>query len=159
MDNLKMEIRIRPSWKNYIPHYAAILALVIVMIYISVRFAPNEMWGNVLYSVGMLAILFVMVKVLMIRFSERFTVREREVAMEHGILNKSSIEIGILQIRTIQVKQNIWQRIVNIGDLLIASAGTEGYEIIAHGVDSPYELRDRIQALGMKKEVELNAAD
>lgn len=143
--NQEKAVVLRPSWKNYIPHYSAIVAIVVAMVYISVKFQPSEGWGNVLYAVGMAGILYIIGRVLLIRFGERFTVNEKEVVMEHGLLNKSSIEVGIHQIRTIQVKQSIWQRVVNIGDLLIASAGTEGYEIIAHGVDAPYQLRDRIQ--------------
>lgn len=138
---------LRPSWKNYIPHYLIITAVIALMIFISVTFSPGAFWGNVNYFIGLAVLLVVLGKVMLIRFSERFTITDKEVSMERGILNKSSVEVRILQIRTIQVKQHIWQRIMNIGDLLIASAGTEGYEIVAHGIDAPYEMRDKIQDL------------
>jgi uncharacterized membrane protein YdbT with pleckstrin-like domain len=73
--------------------------------------------------------------------------------MEHGILEKRSTEIDINKIRTMLVHQNLWQRIVNIGNLYIASAGTESYEIVAHGVTHPYELRDKIQSYMRSKPV------
>jgi uncharacterized membrane protein YdbT with pleckstrin-like domain len=105
----------------------------------------SMVWRKLISIVGIVCILAIIIKIIYGMLDECFTLKEDEVVMERGILNKISTEIDIVQIRTILVNQNIWQRFVNIGDLYIASAGTESYEIVAHGINCPYELRDKIQ--------------
>lgn len=142
----------RPSWKNFFFHYMSIFLVIVFIIYISFSGLFSTGWlskswlKNSLYIICFAGILYTVLRIVFIRIDECFTVKEDEVAMEHGILNKKSTEIGIMQIRTIQVQQRIWQRIFDIGDILIASAGTEGYEIIAHGINKPHEIRDMLQA-------------
>ncbi|MCL1874977.1 MAG: PH domain-containing protein [Synergistaceae bacterium] len=143
----------RPSWKNFFLLYLLVFIISALMIYISFGSLFRAGWlakawlKNGLYILGFAGILYIFVKIIYIRLDECFTVKEDEVAMEHGILNKKSTEVGIMQIRSIQVQQRIWQRLFDIGDIYIASAGTEGYEIIAHGINKPHEIRDMLQAI------------
>ncbi len=71
-------------------------------------------------------------------------VYEDRVSLEKGVLSKNFTELFIKDIRTINIKQGIVQRIFRIGDVMIATAGTSGYEHFAYGLPGPRRIRDLI---------------
>ena len=73
-------------------------------------------------------------------------VKPDEVEFETGILNRKSVEISYKNLRTVVVTQTLMQRILNLGNISIASSGTDGMEIVAPNMPSPNEIRDEIQA-------------
>ena len=62
-----------------------------------------------------------------------------------GILKRDSIEIGMRNVRTVQVTQRLIQRLLNVGDIAIASSGTDVYEIRVANMPSPHDIRNQIQ--------------
>ncbi len=71
-------------------------------------------------------------------------VYEDRVVIETGVLSKHVKEIFITDIRTIDIKQTFIQRVVNIGDIMLATAGTSSYEIIACGLPNPMDIKKMI---------------
>ncbi|MCL1941640.1 MAG: PH domain-containing protein [Synergistaceae bacterium] len=135
----------RFTWKNYLWRFMLIFSIIAVMILIiSLVFGAGM--DTAFYWAGTLGILFIGAKVMLDRFDERFTMKEDKVAVEHGLLHKKSTEMGIRQIRTIQVNQKLWQRIFNIGDIFIGSAATRDYEIVAHGISNPHNVKEKLQS-------------
>lgn len=78
------------------------------------------------------------------RASEILRVYTDRVVLEKGILNKSYKEVFLADIRAIDVEQKFGQRILGYGDILIATAGTEGYELEVKAVPKPKLIRDLI---------------
>ncbi|MCH7760287.1 PH domain-containing protein [candidate division TA06 bacterium] len=66
------------------------------------------------------------------------------VVLEKGVLSKNVKDIFITDIRTIDTKQSLLQRIFKIGDVMIATAGTSGYEDVAHGLPDPRGIKELI---------------
>lgn len=66
------------------------------------------------------------------------------VVVEKGILSKDVKEIFIDDIRTLRVRRSFLQRILGIGDVMIATAGNPTYEIAVTGLPKPTMLRDLI---------------
>ncbi len=66
------------------------------------------------------------------------------VFLEKGVLSKNYTEVFIKDIRTVNVKQGLTQRIFNIGDVMIATAGTFGYEVAAYGLPDPVHIKNLI---------------
>ena len=66
------------------------------------------------------------------------------VVVIRGLLSRQEKEVFCGDIRTINVSQGLFQRIIGIGDLQIASAGTGGYEIDAYGLPNPRGIKDLI---------------
>jgi len=71
-------------------------------------------------------------------------VYEDRVSLEKGVLSKNFTELFIKDIRTINIKQGIVQRIFGIGDVMIATAGTSGYEHFAYGLPGPRRIKGLI---------------
>jgi uncharacterized membrane protein YdbT with pleckstrin-like domain len=71
--------------------------------------------------------------------------------LEEGWLSKRIVDIYIADIRTIEVKQSLWQRMINIGLLQVDTAGSTGEELVIDGIPHPIAVRNRIQELRQRK--------
>ena len=71
-------------------------------------------------------------------------VYDDRVLIEKGILSKNYTEIFIKDIRSINIRQNFIQRIVNIGNIMIATSGTMGYELSGYGLPNPKHIKNII---------------
>ena len=71
------------------------------------------------------------------------------IVLENGVLNKDYQEIMVKHIRSIRIKQNLVDRILNIGALIISTAGRAtnfDEELIIEGMERPKHTRDLILA-------------
>jgi uncharacterized membrane protein YdbT with pleckstrin-like domain len=71
--------------------------------------------------------------------------------LETGWLSKRILDIYIADIRTIEVKQSVWQRMLNIGRMEIDTAASADDVLIADGIPNPVGVRNQIQGLRQKK--------
>ena len=142
MDETMNEQKFRPGWRSFYRHIAAIIACVIVVVAASVNVQGYRME---IWLIGLAFILVIALHMLYKRVSVILIVKPDEIAVEQGFIKRTSIEISTRNIRTIQVNQSIIQRILNIGDLHVASAGTSGYEISIANMPDPYAIRNDIQ--------------
>ncbi len=102
-------------------------------------------WWNYWLNFLFFWILFLPVLIAIIdRYSLKIRVFPDRVVLEKGLLSKDIVELFISDIRAINVKQSIIQRILRIGDLYIASAGTSGYEEKAYGIKHPHKVKELI---------------
>jgi uncharacterized membrane protein YdbT with pleckstrin-like domain len=138
------ERKFRPPWRSFYWHIIAIVAVLVLFIA-----AVNRGWvGRGVVSIAFLLVLvLVILDVLRRRFRIMLIVKNDEVALENGFIGRHSVEISSMDINTIEVRQSIMQRVLNVGDIRIASAGTSGYEITAPGLAAPYDIRNEIQAI------------
>ena len=114
MGDEKLLLEARPSWWNYFWHFF-FFWLIIPPIVAILRHAA-----------------------LVLR------IYENRVVLEKGILSKSVNEIFISDIRTVDTRQGVTQRIFKIGDIMFGTAGTAGYESVAYGLPNPRSIRDLI---------------
>ncbi|MFQ6052069.1 MAG: PH domain-containing protein [Candidatus Hydrothermarchaeota archaeon] len=103
-------------------------------------------WWNFFWHIAFAWLIIPLVVALWKRASLVFRVYEDRIVLERGVLSKEIKEIFITDIRTIDVRQSFIQRIFNIGDLMIATSGTSGYESIAYGLPDPKGIKDVIIA-------------
>jgi len=71
------------------------------------------------------------------------------IVLENGVLNKDYQEIMVKHIRSIRIKQSLVDRILNIGTLIISTAGRAtnfDEELIIEGMERPKHTRDLILA-------------
>lgn len=122
------------------------IACFILAVLIAVKIPLESVYTKVLWGLWALFTLVTLGDMLLKRLSTALIVRPDEVALEKGILKRESIEIGMRSIRTVQVTQGIIQRLLNIGDISIASSGTDNYEIHTTNILSPHDVRNQIQS-------------
>ncbi|RUL87808.1 PH domain-containing protein [Tautonia sociabilis] len=65
------------------------------------------------------------------------TVTNRRTILRRGLVSKSTSEVNHEDVRNIQVEQSVIQRLLNIGDLYVSSAGQDTLEIRARAIVDP----------------------
>ncbi|MBQ8693235.1 MAG: PH domain-containing protein [Synergistaceae bacterium] len=136
-----------PSMRSSYKCMLAIVALFIVALVLSF-IKPIETHHNYLLGTWILWIIITAALLLYMKAKTLgvcLKVKPDEVEIVRGILGRQSTEISYRNLRSIDVNQTPMQRLLNIGDILIASSGTDGKEIVARNMSSPREIRDEIQ--------------
>jgi len=79
-------------------------------------------------------------------------VTDKRTTLRTGILSKSITEVYHSDVRSIQVSQSLFQRILGVGSIGISSAGQSGIEIAADGIPDPNRVRELIDAHRTQRE-------
>ena len=94
-----------------------------------------------LFGFGLLFILYA----LLDRNTKLYTLTNKRVMSKAGIISRQIHEVGVKDIRNINVKQGILERLFGLGTVEIASAGTAGIEVKFIGIRDPMRARDLIR--------------
>ena len=79
-------------------------------------------------------------------WATRLTITERRTVLRRGILARSTNEVRHADVRNIQVRQGILQRLLGVGRIEIATAGHAGVEVSVAGIAHPRWVADLIRA-------------
>ncbi|ODS00565.1 hypothetical protein AUC68_15075 [Methyloceanibacter methanicus] len=99
------------------------------------------------FGLGLLLLLYWYIKTK----ATCLTVTENELMYEQGILSKERLSVSLRHIRSVQVNQSFLNRILGVGEVIIATAGDEP-EFSVGELPDPHEVREaisRAQALRM----------
>jgi uncharacterized membrane protein YdbT with pleckstrin-like domain len=88
-------------------------------------------------GIGILALLFWYV----LSHATKLTITDEELRFERGILSKDRIEMKLSSIRSVRIKQSLFQRLFGTGDISIFTAG-DAPELIADGMPDPARVRE-----------------
>jgi len=66
------------------------------------------------------------------------------VQLETGLIRKRLVDLSIADINTVEITQTAFQRLVGIGDIKMATAGLDGYELAARGLPRPRRIHEAI---------------
>jgi membrane protein YdbS with pleckstrin-like domain len=76
-------------------------------------------------------------------YNVQYTITPRGLEVKRGILwtNQDINKVAFEDILSVETKQNLIERILNIGKIEVGTSATEGVEIVFEGVSRPLELR------------------
>jgi len=148
-----MNYRDRPAWRN---QWAFITLTGLMLIgYISHLF--NFLFGDIgsteVSAAGTSAgVIFIMTLIFALtivyrRYSWEFTITTEMVESTNGIIARDIKTIRVKDVRNINLKQSVFQRMFGIGDLEFSSAGGAGIEVTFKGIISPMAIKRRVQGL------------
>ena len=109
----------------------------------------NYVWWIVF---GVLLIPFLLVGVAMLVYvyitlkTTCYVVTNKRVVAKVGWLNVKQSEVRIDDIRAVNLKLDLWQRIIGTGDITIGTAATGGAEIVMVGIGNPSHVVEAINA-------------
>lgn len=78
-------------------------------------------------------------------FSTTLKVTEDSTTLKQGLLSRTTNNVYHHSVGNIRISQSLIERILNVGTLEIASAGTSGYEIKVSGIPDPKNIRTLIE--------------
>lgn len=141
-----MEIQVRPSWRDQIGLIFVVLILLVATLWSVVSPLQALPAGIVTATLGIMTLIGGCV-LLYRHYAWRFHIDDTSIESCYGIISRNIHSIRIRDLRNINVRQSILQRILGIGDIEFSSAGGAGIEVTFFGVPAPMALKQRIQSL------------
>lgn len=126
-DNINDEVEImecHPSVINYLP--VIIIGILTIPVLIGIIILLN-IWIEINFT--------------------SYKITTMRIIVRRGLITKHQNEIWIKDMRGANLFQNLWQRIVGIGNISVGTAATSGTEISMIGIANPQEVVDQINAL------------
>lgn len=138
-------MQLRPSIKLiklvYILSVAAAVAIAGYLLSMGGR--DDRMWSLLLLPA--VAILFAAIRHLRRRLT-KLTVLDDRLRLEAGLFSKTTRTIELAKVQDVRVDQTLGQRMLNIGDLSLETAGGAS-RIVMQSIDRPQEAADHILQL------------
>ena len=141
------DLTIRPTAK-FIRAGAILASLLFLGLEIACLASWNAAVGPWLMAVPPLILLWPAVRALRRQFTKTVITTDR-LRYESGLASKSTRSIQLAKVQDVRVDQRIAQRIFNVGDLSIETAG-EASRLTLHSVDDPQGLADEIMNRAQK---------
>jgi membrane protein YdbS with pleckstrin-like domain len=138
-------VQIRASIKIIkVGYLVCLLAAIGIAVYLlAIQNQDERMWAWL--ALPALAALYLLVR-HMRRRMVKLTIRDDRLRYEAGFLSKTTRTMELAKIQDVRVDQTVGQRLLNIGNLSLETAG-ETSRIVMTSVDRPHEAADRILAL------------
>lgn len=115
----------RPSWLYY--HTLYFIGIVLFIIF----YAGGE------FLAGILAFLVVFGLAAIFRFRYRFMITDETITMRVGLIARNISEMKIRHIRSMHIRQGLFERLLGIGTLTTISASDGESAVIFKGIRNP----------------------
>jgi uncharacterized membrane protein YdbT with pleckstrin-like domain len=142
------DLIVRPSTKVLKPYYTLAIALAVVVFFLVNNGEDRQQWYWALIVPGLL-LAWTLIRNIRLRFTT-LALSGGKLRVESGILSKTTETMEISKVQNVRVDQTLMQRMLNIGDLSIETAG-EGSRRTMQGVDRPHQVADQILEAAHKK--------
>lgn len=97
-----------------------------------------------LAGVGVIILALVFLKHICELLTIKYIFTDKSIILRRGFISRSQKEIRYCDIRSICLKQSVWQRIFRVGD--IDCAAGNGVKIFVRGIANPHKVIDFINA-------------
>jgi membrane protein YdbS with pleckstrin-like domain len=141
-----LAMQLRQSLKVIIAGYVACLVVeVVIAIYwlVAQPQVPVPLWAPMLIPV-VLAV-FVAIRHIRRRMT-MITITPDRLRYESGLFSKTTRTIELMKVQDVRVDQTIGQRVFNVGDISLETAGGSS-RVVMTSIDRPQEAADHILAL------------
>ena len=138
-----LAVDIRPHWLYFWKQALALLASIVVLIY--VRAQDWDAVTLLMAGVTVLALLWFVGRYLK-WMTTNFAVTNQRVIFRQGVIAKQGIEIPLDRVNTIFFNQGILERLLGTGDLTIESAGERGAQSFSD-IRKPSRVQNEIYRL------------
>jgi uncharacterized membrane protein YdbT with pleckstrin-like domain len=146
-----MKYTFRPAWRSqWFLMILAIGLLLIPLLPIIESLRAGEDWRLALDpGLAILGLPFVVVFLIMTyrHYSWRFTVDGTSIESRRGIIARDVSSIRVEDVRSINVKQSLFERLLFIGDIEFSSAASPEAEVVFKKISTPMRVKRKIQGM------------
>jgi uncharacterized membrane protein YdbT with pleckstrin-like domain len=133
-----------PSWRAMLLFYVkwTIIALIPAAIYVALQAAGQDSSVTWLGGATVIALILVYVIGWVLRRTTRYLVTDRRISIRTGLFARNERTMHVERIQNVNMSQNMFQRLLGIGDVDWDTAGTgvADAEFRFRGIDDPSEL-------------------
>lgn len=139
----------RPSWRAQWLGLVAEIVLFFGLLAAAGWRAAVERSGGVVPALGVIGVTFALLGgiILYRKYSWRFAIDDENIESRRGIVARQIRSIRVKDLRNVNVRQSIMQRILGIGDVEFSSAAGGGVEVVFFGIADPLDVRNLAQRL------------
>lgn len=140
--------RFRPQWRYQWPSLLGIAAGVAVFVLLrlaTIPWLPAKLAHAVEIGGAALAVYLVLL-MLFRRYSWLYTIDAESIESSHGLIARRVQSIRIRDLRNINIRQTVMQRLLDVGDVEFSSAAGGDVEVIFYGAPDPMRLKEYVQA-------------
>jgi len=123
-----------------------VMAFIAIAILLAIAAKGLEVNGILVIIVGIVAIAGLIIPELK-RIMEKCIITNESVTVKRGILNKREHQFQLSTITDVNYRQNLWQRLLRYGTLVIRSFSHAGREIYVGNIDNPKRTMAAISKL------------
>ncbi len=140
------DYRAHPALRNQWFVILAAIVLFALFVYLGLKGAMAGGGTNVQIVLALIGVpMLVLVGMIIYRYHVwTFTIRGDAIESCKGILGRDVQSIRVQDLRNVNVRQTIWQRLLGVGDVEFSSAGGAGVEVTFYGVTDPLGVKDRV---------------
>jgi|SRR5579872_284924 len=138
-----MELRSSLKFVKLSYVFCLLLAVAMVVFIMTRPGTPQEAYWSLLLPAALL--FFTAVRHIRRRLS-KITLTGDKLRYEAGLFSKSTRSVELVKVQDVRVDQSFWQRMFNIGDLSLETAGGSS-RIEMDAIDRPQEAADHILEL------------
>ena len=140
------DYRARPALRNQWFAIFVAMLLFVLFVYFGVKGAAAGGGRNVQIVLALIGVpLLVLVGFIVYRQHVwAFTIRGDTIESCRGIIGRDVQSIRVQDLRNVNVRQSIFQRLFGVGDVEFSSAGGAGVEVTFYGVLDPLGVKDRV---------------
>jgi membrane protein YdbS with pleckstrin-like domain len=146
-DNEELILDLRPHWIALVGPVA--VTLVVIVSWVILLGKVDGVPALIVSAAAVMALLGYPVRAFVAWSTSHFVVTSERLIHREGLVARSSMEVPLEAINDVRFSQNILERMVGAGDLVIESAGERGQQVFAN-VRGPeyvqktiYEMRER----------------
>ena len=140
------DYRARPALRNQ--WFAVLVAILLFLLftYLGLKGAAAGGGRNVQIVLALIGVpMLVLVGFIVYRQHVwTFTIRGGTIESCKGIIGRDVQSIRVQDLRNVNVRQSIFQRLFGVGDVEFSSAGGAGVEVTFYGVLDPLGVKDRV---------------
>lgn len=136
----------RPSWKAFIGQYILAVLIIIGGLVLS-RVMPEDspFLKTVFTILGVGGAFAIMLYVLVKRFGLKYRLTTQRFFILRGIISRNISELELFRVKDVELVQNLFDRLVNIGKLIIFSTDETAPKVEMLGVDNPMKVKDTLR--------------
>ena|SRR5438874_1262686 len=138
----------RYSMRSAIPTTLFFVLILAACVTGAILFKPGRLW---LICIGLGAslpwIAIAWAHTVLTSSATLYEIDGKIVTQREGILRRRTAQINVQDIRSIDVQQGIWQRLLGIGDISLGTEGKLGKEVFFRNVENPDAVVKDLQRL------------
>jgi membrane protein YdbS with pleckstrin-like domain len=135
-------VQVRPSTKLVVVGYIASLILAAVISFFVLRWDEPSDWKWAVMIIPAIALISVFRRHMQRRLT-KLTIEGDRLRFESGLLSKSTRTMELFKVQDVRVDQSLGQRMLNVGNLSIETAGSSSH-ITIDSIDDPQRTADHI---------------
>ena len=139
----------RPAWLNQWWQIGILFLMPVVFILAYLKgdqyfSAPNL---RVVLVVCVAVFVYLLAVVIYRRYSWAYTINGETIESREGLIARKVSSIRVRDLRNINVKQSLWQRLLGVGNVEFSRAGGSGIEVSFRGVSDPLQVKSLAQRM------------